>query len=84
MKSSEKFSELSLEQLIKRKEKLTSLSVGIAIVMLLFCGVLFYLAIKTKNYALIAVGTGSLMMQLPLFVSVNQISTEIKKRDKQA
>jgi len=56
MKSSSKLSELTLEQLTEKKRKLTSQSVGIAIAMFIICAALFYFAIKSKNYALIAVG----------------------------
>jgi Kef-type K+ transport system membrane component KefB len=84
MKSTEKLTELTLEQLTEKKKKLVSLSIGIAISMVIACGVLFYLAIKTKNYALMAVGMGSLITLLPVFVSVTEITKEIKRREKQA
>lgn len=83
MKSSEKLSDLTLEQLTEKKKKLTSLSIGIAVAMFIVCATLFYLAIKSKNYALIAVGMGSMITLLPVFTSVGVINSEIKKREKQ-
>ncbi len=83
MKSSTKLSELTLEQLTEKKKKLTSLSIGIAVAMFIICATLFYFAIKSKNYALIAVGMGSMITLLPVFTSVGAISSEIKKRGKQ-
>ncbi len=83
MKSPEKLNNLTLEQLTEKKKKLTSLSIGIAVAMFIICATLFYLAIKTKNYALIVVGMGSMITLLPVFTSVGAISSEIKKREKQ-
>jgi hypothetical protein len=84
MKSSSKLSELTLEQLTEKKKKLTSQLVSIAIAMFIIYVALFYFAIKSKNYALIAVGMGSLITLMPVFVSVGEINKEIKKREKLA
>ncbi len=84
MKTSQKLGSLTLEQLTEKKKKMTSLLVGITVGMILVCGVLFYLIAKTKNYTLMPVGIGALITLIPVFTSVTEINSEIKRRQKQA
>ncbi len=41
-----------------------------------------YTAVKTKNYALIAVGCGTSIALMPLFTRLSMINKEIKSRQK--
>jgi hypothetical protein len=80
MKKADDLSNLSIEQLLEKKKKLKSMCIGIAIPMVIACLTLLYLAIKTKNYALIAVAMASSITMLPGFISIGAIDNEIKKR----
>lgn len=75
-----KLSELSIEELESKKKTILGASIGIGIIMIIACCVLFYFAISSKSFALIAVGMGSLTTLIPSFISINQINTEIKSR----
>lgn len=75
-----KLSDLSIEQLESKKKTVQSLAIGLGIVMLIACFVLFYVAIISKNFALIAVAIGSLMSLMPVLISIGQINAEIKSR----
>lgn len=81
MKEKTKLSELTLEELQSRKNKTKSAIIGLGIVMFVAVATLIYLAISNKNYALIAVGMGSLISLLPSVIVLNQIETEIKSRN---
>ncbi|MCX8531035.1 hypothetical protein [Chryseobacterium luquanense] len=75
-----KLSDLSLEKLESKKKTVQSLAIGLGIVMLIACSILFYFAITSKNFALIAVAIGSLMSLMPILISIGQINAEIKSR----
>jgi L-asparagine transporter-like permease len=81
MKENKSYSELTLEELLTKKSKMKSIVIALSIVMLFIVVVLIYLALKSKNYTLIAVGIGCLITLLPGVVVLNQIDTEIKSRD---
>jgi len=80
MKKNDDLKNLSIDELTEKKRKLKGMLLGIAIPMILACFALFYTAIKTKNYALIAVASGCSITLLPAFVSITAIENEIKKR----
>ncbi|MFY1045864.1 hypothetical protein [Chryseobacterium sp. GP-SGM7] len=75
-----KLSDLSLEQLESKKKTVKSLAIGLGIVIIIACSVLFYVAMTSENFALIAVAVGSLMSLMPIFISISQINAEIKSR----
>lgn len=75
-----KLSDLSLEKLESKKKTVQSLAIGLGIVILIASSILFYFAIASKNFALIAVAIGSLMSLMPILISIGQINTEIKSR----
>lgn len=75
-----KLSELSLEELASKKKKIQGVAIGISAVMLVACSVLFYFAVITGNFALIAVAFGSFFILMPTLMNINQINTEIKSR----
>lgn len=80
MKKENKLSELSLEELASKKKKIQGVAIGISAVMLVACCVLFYFALITGNFALIAVALGSFFILMPTLMNINQINTEIKSR----
>lgn len=75
-----KLTDLSLEQLQSKKKTILTATIGLGIVIIIACFFLFYVAITSKNFALIAVGIGSLMTLMPSFISIGQINAEIKSR----
>ena len=77
----DKLNELSIEQLQAKKKTLKNAAIGMGIVMLIACSVLFYLSIKSKNFALITVAIACLLTLLPSFIGISQIKAEIKSRD---
>ncbi len=75
-----KLSELSIEELESKKKTILSATIGLGIVMIIACCTLFYFAITSKNFALIAVAVGSSLTLMPCFISIGQINAEIKSR----
>ena len=80
MKQSDDLKNLSVEELHEKKKKLKGMIIGIAIPMALAFIALIYLAVKNKNYALIAVAIGCSITLLPGFIVLNGINNEIKNR----
>ncbi|MEG1591315.1 hypothetical protein [Chryseobacterium sp.] len=75
-----KLSELSIEELESKKKTILSATIGLGIVMILACCALFYFAISSKNFALIAVAIGGSLTFVPSLISISQINSEIKSR----
>jgi hypothetical protein len=80
MKANSKLSELTLEELMKKKKQSKSAAIGLGIVMVIACIILITLAIKNSSYALIGVAIGSSISFLPMWIALNQIDEEIKSR----
>ena len=76
-----KLSELTLEELHKQKNTLKSVLIAFSIVMLIACAGLFFVAIKSKNFALIAIIPGCMLTMLPNYIRFGQLNTEIKSRN---
>ena len=76
-----KLSELTLEELHKQKNTLKSVLIAFSIVMFLAGAGLLFMAIKSKNFALIAVIPGCMLTLLPSFIRYGQLNTEIKSRN---
>lgn len=77
---SKTISELSTEQLVKRKQLLKGVLIGSAIVWLALIGAVFFLLIKKSNSLLpgmILVFAFPVVL-LPLFIDLGQLSKEIK------
>jgi hypothetical protein len=81
MKQNSKLTELTLEELQKKKKTIKSAIIGLGIVMLLAVTILIYFTIKNQNYAFLGVAFGSLISLLPSVIFLNQIETEIKSRN---
>jgi len=80
MKESKKLPELTLEELIKKKNQIKGAAMGLGIVMVIAVIALVVLAMRTENYALITISLGGAVAFLPIFISLSQINTEIKSR----
>lgn len=81
MTKNKKLSELTLNELNTEKKKTKGILTGIGIVMIIACIILIVVAIKSKNYALIAVASGSFITLLPIMTRLGQIDKEIKTRE---
>ncbi|MEA5428431.1 hypothetical protein [Arcicella lustrica] len=80
MKENNKLAELTLEELLIKQKKAKGAVIGLGIVMAIALITLIYLAIKSKNYVLLAVAGGSGLTFLPSIIALKQIETEIKSR----
>lgn len=81
MKTKKDLSDYSIEELKSKKK--VCLSVIIAFGSLFFLATIFlaYSAIRTENYAFLAIGAGSFIFIIPLFIQLAQISKEIQSRE---
>lgn len=80
MKEKNNLAELTLEELLIKQKKAKAAVIGLSIVMAVALITLIYLAIKSKNYVLLAVAGGSGLTLLPSFIVLKQIDNEIKSR----
>lgn len=80
MKENNNLAELTLEELQIKQKKAKAAVIGLSIVMVVALITLIYLAIKSKNYVLLAIAGGSGLTLLPSFIVLKQIETEIKSR----
>ena len=80
MTKTKKLTELTLSELNTEKKKVKGILTGIGIVMIIACVILITVAVKSKNYALIAVASGSFITLLPIMTRLGQIEKEIKTR----
>ena len=80
MKKNSLLTELNLDQLEKKKKLITGALIGLGSVILIASIVIIYIAVTTKKLGLIAVCFGSFITLLPLFINMQQINSEIKRR----
>jgi hypothetical protein len=78
-----KLTELTLNELNIEKKKTKGVLTGLGLVMLIACGILVFLAVKSENFALIAVASGSFITLLPILIRLGQIEKEIKNREQE-
>lgn len=81
MSKNKKISELNLQELEDKKKTLKGVFIGLSIVIVISCALLFYFAFTQKNYGLLAVAIGSLGWIAPGLIFLKQINQEIKKRN---
>ena len=81
MTKNKELSELTLNELYAEKKKIKGILMGFGIVMIIACIILIAVAVKSKNYALIAVASGSFITLLPITTRLGQIDKEIKTRE---
>lgn len=75
-----KLSEVSLAELELRKKKLIRLAYISGVMIFLCVAAILFLAIKSGNYALIAVACGSALTYIPMWINLNLINKEIQSR----
>ena len=73
-------SEQSLESLVKQKNLLKGVAIGYGIILLVAFCLIIYVAIKKKNFALLAVFPASMIILLPILIRFGQLDKEIKLR----
>lgn len=81
MQKNKKLSDLPLNELIAERKKQRGTLSALGIAMIVTCGILIYLAIRNKNYALIAVAIACFMTLWSSFTHWGQINNEIKSRE---
>lgn len=55
-------------------------TIGFGLVIFIACCSLFYFAITSKKFALIASAIGILMSFIPSFINIGQLNVEVKSR----
>lgn len=75
-----KLSDCTLPELYAQKKKIKGILIGFGIVMLIACFIIVAVAIKIKNYGLLA-ACGGLISLLPLSTRLSLIEKEIKNRE---
>jgi hypothetical protein len=76
-------SEMSLAELQEHKQKSKKMWTFLGGLMIGVCIVLIFVAIQTKNYALIAVAMGSMTTLMAGVAALKTIDAEIEKRQAQ-
>lgn len=73
-------SALTINELYAEKKKSKGVLIGLGSLMIIACALLVFVAIKSKNYALIGVACSCSITLLPMMTRLGQIEKEIKKR----
>lgn len=73
-------SELSLETLIKQRNLLKGVAIGFGILLIIAFCIIVYVAVKKRNFALIAVFPASMITLIPILFRYSQLNSEIKLR----
>jgi len=73
-------SEFSLEELSKRKKKLSAALIGFTIVMVIAYSILVYFVFKSRKFGLIAIIPAGFITLLPMMIGLSQVNAEIKSR----
>lgn len=80
MQPKQRLSELTLSELYAKQKKQKQTAIALAIPMVLVGLTLVVLAITTRNYALIAVASGSSVALLPMLTQYKETGKEISNR----
>jgi len=82
MKKAIPITELSVQELYKKKQSLQGVLIGLSVVLLAASVIILYLAFSSKMpKVLVIVPICCSLTFLPAFISLSQINTEIKNRD---
>lgn len=82
MDKSKPLSQLTLEELQKRKATFRGILIGGAITWFILASIMVYLTLKSGNYVLLAIFPALLVpLILPSFIFIAQINKEIKARE---
>lgn len=73
-------SDLTLDELYKKKKTLQGAVIGLGIVMVTAFSILLYLVFKSKNFVLITIIPACLISLIPAIVGLAQVNSEIKLR----
>ncbi|SHF70251.1 hypothetical protein [Pedobacter caeni] len=73
-------SELTLDELYKKKKTLQGATIGLGIVMVIAFSILLYLVFKSRNFVLITVIPAGLISLIPGIIGLSQVNSEIKSR----
>lgn len=76
-----KLSELTIEELNKRKKILQGATIGFGIVMVIALAILVYLMFRNRNFTLVAIIPACLIVLLPGIINLSKINSEIKTRN---
>ncbi|MGE8293162.1 MAG: hypothetical protein ACN6ON_15835 [Sphingobacterium sp.] len=80
MSENKALSQLTIEELNKRKKQSIGVMISFGIVMFIATVVLVYLSFKTKKYALSGVAAALFCVFIPIYVNNIQINQELKSR----
>ena len=75
-----KLSDMTIDELNKRKNTLKGAMIGISIVMIIAYGILLYLVIKSKNFVFLTIIPSGFLTLIPIIMGLKQIDAEIKSR----
>jgi VIT1/CCC1 family predicted Fe2+/Mn2+ transporter len=78
--SSSDLTQLTLEELQVRKDKLKGIIIGLGLVMGVALAIILYLVLKNGSYALLVVGITAFITLMPGVVTLNKVNEEIKSR----
>lgn len=78
MKKNVPLAELSLEELKAKRNFLQGVAIGFGCVMLMGFAALVYLAVTSKNFALITVVIGGSLTFLPTIINLKQLNWRIR------
>jgi len=82
MKKEVPVTELSIQELYKKKQTLQGILIGLSLVMLAASVIILYLVFTSKTpKVLVIIPITCSLSFLPAFISLGQINTEIKNRD---
>ncbi len=80
MKPTDGLTNLTLEELHARKQRLKGTIIGLGLVMGVAVAIILYMVVKKGNYGLLAVGFTSFIALMPGVIALNNINEEIKAR----
>ncbi|MBD2715761.1 hypothetical protein KBK19_12015 [Microvirga sp. STR05] len=81
MKAPQDLTQLTIEELYARKQKLQGAIIGLGIVMGVALAIILYVVIlKKRSYGLLVVGSAAFVTLMPGVVAYNQIREELKRR----
>lgn len=81
MKNKKNWTDYTLEELEAKKKLFKKILIAFGTIMILCTIFLIYTAISTKNYAFIAISTGSFSFLIPIAIQISMINKEIKSRE---
>ncbi len=81
MKNKKNWTGFTLDELKMKKKRLKKLFIVFGTIIILCFIFLIYTAISTKNYAFIAIATGTFSFLIPFVIQISIIDKEIQSRE---